>query len=470
MRRRLLVTYLTLTAVLLLGTEIPLGYSLAMNNYHHLAMRKQSETLSLASAAEPDLASTQPGLATPGGAWATAADAYSREHDTVVMLFDADGRLLHTTSPGAQIDHAQWRDTLDRALAGQAPAPLDYSFNIGAQPLFVAGPVLEQGEPVGAVATISPTESLRTRVAGESLVLGGVAIAGLLAAMLLTIPLVRWGFGPAHQLHAAARKIAHGEYSVRARTDQGPVELRDLAEAFNTMTDRLTSILAAQRSFVTDASHQLRNPLTALRVRVEALEQVVPAHGRADLAVAIAEADRLSRILDELLALASASAADYRTSTVEVRSVVESRARVWSGVAERSEVTIAVTGERAAARCLPGALDQVLDVLLDNAIGFSPPGGRVVIRTRADETRVYVEVADQGPGMPASDQDHAADRFWRGRQPAGRHGSGLGLAIAKTLLTASDGQLEFADAQPRGLVARAVLPRVTGPALHDPPQ
>ncbi|WP_328690276.1 HAMP domain-containing histidine kinase [Streptomyces phaeochromogenes] len=458
MRRRLLITYLAFTAVLLLGTEIPLGFNLAMNNYHHLVIRQVSETSALASAAEADSPAEDLQVS---AAWRTRADAYGREANATVVLFDARGRQVYSTRPGTRVDQeTEWKPVLDQALAGESSVPLDYPFNVSARPLFVAEPVLQHGKAVGALATITPTLSLRSQVASDALLLLAVGLAALLTSALIGIPLVRWSLGPAHQLQAAVRKISRGEYSVRAPADRGPIELRELADAVNGMTDRLVSVLEAQRSFVADASHQMRNPLTALRVRVEGLEAVVPPEGQESLAVALAEADRLSRILDELLTLANASAGDSDTATVEVRSVVEARAQAWSDQAARADVTIAVQGRRAAATSLPGALDQVLDVLLDNAIGFSPPGGRVTVRTRSDDTWVYVEVEDEGPGLPDAEKDRATDRFWQGRQPAGRKGSGLGLSIATALLTASGARLEMEDAQPHGLIARTVLPRL----------
>lgn len=463
MRRRLLITYLVFTAVLLLGTEIPLGFNLAMNNYHHLVIRQVSDASALASAAEADNSS---GGLRASAAWRTRAVSYGRERNATVLLFDVRGRQVYSSQPGARVDQGrEWKAVLDKALAGESSVPLDYRFNISARPLFVAEPVLQHGVAVGAVATITPTGSLRSQVATDALLLLVVGLAGLVASALVGIPLVRWSLGPAHQLQAAVRKISRGEYSVRAPSDRGPVELRELADAVNGMTDRLVSVLEAHRGFVADASHQMRNPLTALRVRVEALEAVVPASGRESLQVAISEADRLSRILDELLTLVDASAGHSGTTTVEVRSVMEARAQAWSDQAASADVTIAVHGRRAAANCLPGALDQVLDVLLDNAISFSPPGGRITLRTRSDDTWVYVEVQDEGPGMPDTVKDRATDRFWQGRQPVGRKGSGLGLAIATALLTAGDARLELEDAQPHGLVARAVLPRLVPASL-----
>jgi hypothetical protein len=219
-RRRLLITYLAFTAVLLLGTEIPLGFNLAMNNYHHLVIRQVSEAFTLASAAEADSVEEE---LRPSAAWRTRADTYGRERDATVLLFDARGRLVYSTEPGTRVDqNAEWKAILDKALAGESSVPLDYPFNVSARPLFVAEPVLQHGEAVGALATITPTRSLRSQVAADALLLLVVGLAGLLASALIGIPLVRWSLGPAQHLREAVRKISRGEYSVRAPADRGP--------------------------------------------------------------------------------------------------------------------------------------------------------------------------------------------------------------------------------------------------------
>ncbi|GGW71999.1 two-component sensor histidine kinase [Streptomyces lucensis JCM 4490] len=460
MCRRLLITYLLFTAVLLLGTELPLAFALARSDHQQLVIRRMTESSALASAAQAESVTVGPG---PSRAWRDEADAYSRRHGATVLLFDARGRQVYGSRPGTRLDGGpECREVLDDALAGRSGVPPGRPLLTGARPVCVAEPVLRQGEPAGAVVTATPPRSLAAQVADEAPLFLAVALAAPLVSALVAVPLLRWSLSPTRQLQAAVRRIRSGEHHVRAEDGQdGPdAGIAELATEGRPVTARLVSVLEAQRSFVADVSHQMRNPLTALRLRVEALEPLVPAAGRESLTVAVAEADRLSRILDELLTLANASADDSGATTVEVRSVAEARAQAWSDRAARADITIAVHGRRAAATCLPGVLDQVLDVLLDNAIGFSPPAGRITVRTRCDDTSVYVEVEDEGPGLPDADKRRAADRFWRGRQPDRRKGSGLGLAIATALLAAADARLELRDAHPHGLIARAVLPRL----------
>lgn len=454
-RRRLLITYLSLTAVLLLALEVPLALSLAMNEFHHLAIAQANDTEKLAAAA----ARTE----TPASdlSWARQATSYDTRESTAVLLLDTGGRIVFSTRPGTRIGRDEWRRTVRRALDGNPNLPLDYPFNISAEPLLVAAPVFEHGRVIGAVATISSTTSLRAQAMSQNVVLLGVTAVGMLAAAVAAVPLARWCLGPVRRLHHAVSAIAQGHYETRAGADSGPAEIRELAAAVNTMTDRLVALLEAQRSFVADASHQLRNPLSALRLRIDVLESVITEAGRPHLAQASEEADRLGRILDELLSLARASEADFDSGTtpVEARSVAEARARAWSAQAAAADITLVVTGDRVVACCQPGVLDQVLDVLLDNALGFSPAGGRITVRVRADDTRARVTVTDEGPGMSAEDMSRATDRFWRGDQVGDRAGSGLGLAIATALLAVSGGRLSLAAAEPRGLVAEVDLAR-----------
>ncbi|WP_143684129.1 sensor histidine kinase [Streptomyces diastatochromogenes] len=453
MRRRLLTTYLSLTAILLLALGIPLALSLSMIEYHHLAIAQVNETEKLAASAARTAAPAS------DTAWAGQATEYGRRKDSVVLLFDNRGEVAFTTRPGTRVGRREWRLIVRRALDGRPNLPLNYPFNISAKPSFVASPVFEHGRTIAAVATLAPTTSLRSRAMGQNAVLLGVAGLGLLAASVASVPLSRWSLRPVRQLHRAVGAIAQGRYDTRAPGDSGPAEIRELAAAVNAMTDRLVALIETQRSFVADASHQLRNPLTALRLRIDVLESAVTEAGRPHLTVAVDEAERLGRILDELLVVARAAEPGHGAVPVEVRSVAESRARAWSAQASAGDVTVVVKGEKAVASCQPGVLDQVLDVLLDNALGFSPPGGRVTVRTRADDTRVRVTVEDEGPGMPPENLARATDRFWRGEQHGDRRGSGLGLAIATTLLEAGDGALRLSAAEPHGLIAEVDLKR-----------
>jgi signal transduction histidine kinase len=228
-------------------------------------------------------------------------------------------------------------------------------------------------------------------------------------------------------------------------------------------------VLEQQRAFVADASHQLRNPLTAVRLRVESLDVFVEPGGQPVLDAALNEIRRLSSILDALLSLAGAQARERHPAPVDLAALTAERVDAWAPAARQRGITL-VYGDRrpAIAWCPPDIVDQVLDVLLDNAVGLSPPGGTVEVRTVSARARVEVHVADHGPGMTPEDKARACDRFWRGRAADEREGTGLGLAIAATLLNAAGGSLAFHDVHPRGLDAEVRLPAWTGDQDRTP--
>jgi signal transduction histidine kinase len=286
-------------------------------------------------------------------------------------------------------------------------------------------------------------------------VLGVVALVGFALARSTTRPI--------RALEQATTAVARGRLEARAPTDRGPPELRRLAAAFNDMAARLGRLLDSQRAFVADASHQLRTPLTALRLRLENLEATMPPAAAGDLRAAAAETGRLARLVDGLLALAHAEAAPNRREVVDLAAVVADRQTAWAPLAAEHDVELTVQpGPTAPVWAVPGAVEQVLDNLLENALRFAPVGSSVELAVRQAEGWVELHVTDQGPGMPAQQRERAFDRFWRGPVPDSE-GTGLGLAIVRQLLEASGGTAELHPNRDGGLDAVARL----RPAHHD---
>jgi signal transduction histidine kinase len=289
------------------------------------------------------------------------------------------------------------------------------------------------------------------------MLLGMTGALALIAAGLLVIPLTRWMTRPIRQLAYRARAIAGGDYNVRAPAGAGPPEVRHLAEAFDTMADRLVTLVHTQRHFVADASHQMRNPLTALRLRVESL--VVVESSETARRAAIGEIERLSAILDQLLVLSRTGIQQRPAEPVDVAVVVKGRCEAWGEVAARKGVRLSRQGESVVAACVSGSLEQILDVLIDNALHAAPAGGAVTVSYgMAGEGGVTISVVDDGPGMPAEELARARERFWRGSGSAGRSGTGLGLAIADVLVKANHGVLALETISPHGLRAMICLP------------
>ena len=182
----------------------------------------------------------------------------------------------------------------------------------------------------------------------------------------------------------------------------GPREVRSLAASFDRTAAHLERLVEAQQAFVADASHQLRSPLAALRLRLENLEgEVHDPDAAGDVTGALAEVARLSRLVDGLLELARAEQLVSTPAEFDVSTVVHGRAEAWSALAGERGVTLHHVVDAAGTTAIgtPGRLEQVLDNLLNNAIEVAPEGSSVSIDVTAEPTNVLIEVRDEGPGM-----------------------------------------------------------------------
>jgi signal transduction histidine kinase len=225
------------------------------------------------------------------------------------------------------------------------------------------------------------------------------------------------------------------------------------------MVARLDVLVGNQEEFVADASHQLRSPLTALRLRIENLRYDADPAAEADLDGALEEVERLSRLVNGQLALARADRRAPERSVHEVAPLIEARGEAWRAAAAEADVALEVSAAPGI-RCelAEGALEQVLDNLLANAIEAAPPGTAVALAAERRDGSVEITVTDAGPGMDAAAREHAFDRFWRGREDP--RGSGLGLAIVKRLVEADGGTVRLQEADGGGLRAVVRLSRL----------
>jgi signal transduction histidine kinase len=451
MRRRLLGTSLSLLTIVLLALTLPLAGVIAANNTQSVYIDRLSDTSRFAALAGPAIQSGQ----------TVTLHAELRQYDglfgVAAVVVDREGLVVASSRGPELVRDPAVQGPVRQALAGELAAPPRVVWPWERRDLVIAEPVSDGGEIVGAAVTVSPTGALRGHVAQRWALLAVAGLASLAGSWLLVLPVIRWVLRPVHDLDDATHSIAAGRLGARVASSTGPSELRGLARSFNAMADAVTAALAQQRSFVAAASHQLRNPLTALRLRLENLGPAVAPGDRDEHRLALDEADRLAGILDGLLALARAEGGRHEGEVGDVARAVAARLDAWRPVAQRRGIELGQTGpDSAPVRAAPAALDQMLDALLDNALKFGAE--RVSVDLVASDGIVELHVVDAGPGMKADELGRATERFWRGAPHQNVDGSGLGLSIVRALAEDAGGRLELRQATPRGLDAVVTLP------------
>jgi signal transduction histidine kinase len=239
-------------------------------------------------------------------------------------------------------------------------------------------------------------------------------------------------------------------------------EVSHLAQTLNAMLARIRTAVAQQRRLVDDASHELRTPLAAMRSEIDVslrADELDPA-ARATLESVREEVDRLARIVDDLLTLASVDehGVTLATEQVDLGNVAARAVAGMRPMAERASIQLEIACEPTIVAADPERMRQAIGNIVENAVKFSPQGGSVAVRTSANGAGANVSVADEGPGIAAADREHIFDRFYRADDARGRGGSGLGLAIAQEIVRAHGGQISFTPREPHGSVFSIELP------------
>ena len=482
MTRRILLVLLAFTTVIIAGAMVPL----ALNAIDH---DRNSFTQATAGMARTDAAIAQARLE----AIAQSGPAKARAYAPLVPLLNeaqqSGDRLLilqsrRIVNPAGlpQIQQSRftekgtmparnWRQLADQAdERAEASVPtrqaVQYvtettgSWVVAAAPVYSAAGVL-----VGTVILARSSASLNGAIVALWVILATISVVALIGAMLLAFALARWVSRPLARLDGAARRLADGDLASRAVVDSGPPELRRLATTFNTMAGRLEALVHGNRAVIADVSHQLRTPLAALRLRLDLLAadtaQSDPATGH-ELAGALEELARLSRLVDGLLAVARAENVVPVPTTVDVAEVARERVVAWHPVADDRGITLeAVSSPRPSVLAWMGEghLEQVLDNLIANALDALNAGCHVTVTTTATTAGAQITVTDDGPGMSAEDRERAFLRF----TTSNPNGTGLGLAIVHRLVTSNGGRARLAETAGGGLTVLLDFPGVPAP-------
>ena len=449
MTRRLVASYLALAVFVFVMLAVPFARSTISNERDRLRNGLERDAVVLASAVEDVLAERSANTAAVAR---RVADAYRIRTGARVVITDAGGTAIADNDPPTPGERSfRTRPEVIAALSSRVGFDERYSATLRHRAMFVAVPVSSGGRLYGAVRVSVTTRQIDQRIRSH---LRGLLVASLIAlasAAVLAVFLARWLTRPIALLRRTANRIGTGDMAARAETRSGPPELRDLAIDLNTMASRLQELISAQDAFVADASHQLRTPLTAARLRLEAIEFSSETRREEHRLAALDEVMRLSRTVDGLLELARAERAPSAVEELDIAAVVDERIDHWSALAAERSVVIVRRGEtRLFARATHDRVVQVLDNVLANAIDATLKQTGVLdlplieVLVGPDDEMIEIVIRDSGPGMSDREFEHAFDRFWRARSDrTDLSGSGLGLSIVRKLILADAGTVEL---------------------------
>jgi signal transduction histidine kinase len=289
-------------------------------------------------------------------------------------------------------------------------------------------------------------------------IIGVGEVAAMLLALGAALRLTGWVLLPVRVLDATTHDIATGRLKSRVAVAGGPPELRRLARSFNEMADNVEDVLEQQRAFVADASHQLRNPLSALLLRIELLALELPEDNE-EIASVRTEGKRLAEVLDDLLDLALAEHAEADLRLTDIGALTAERVASWSPLADSRGVRLTGICPATTAWADPVTLSSALDAVIDNALKFTPEGEDVEVAVASNGEVSTVVVTDRGPGLGDEELARIGDRFWRSAGHQNIKGSGLGLSISRVLLSAGGGSITYARHEPHGLRVTVTVPR-----------
>ncbi|MEY2447919.1 MAG: hypothetical protein QOH79_1395, partial [Acidimicrobiaceae bacterium] len=339
-------------------------------------------------------------------------------------------------------------EAVQRALAGVAPVSTDTADSI-----VVAIPLSSDEQVIAVVRASLPEHVVSDRVHRAWLAMAGLGVAVISVAALVAVLQARRLSRPVTQLAATANRLGQGDFAVRAGR-VGIPEIDAAAAALDTTAERLGELLQRERAFSAHASHQLRTPLTGLRVQLEAATLSREADPRAALVEALQSVDQLEQTIDDLLALARD--VGPRSGPLDLRGLLDDVSRRWRGpLADAGRpLRTFVQPDLPAATASPAALRQIIDVLVANAAEHG--AGTVTVSARAAGGGIAIEVADEGLGIAPE----AGDVFARRTDPT--TGRGIGLGLASSLADAEGGRLLLGHRGP-GPIFRILLPVEEGP-------
>jgi signal transduction histidine kinase len=394
----------------------------------------------------------QQGLTDPAGSLESQVAAYAKKNGVHVTVIDANLHEVVNSSPNGSTGHLEDHPEIIAARGGTEQHDIRLTENHTELRLYVAT-ALKGGQnvPEGYVQLSVPMAPIYADVEQAKLTLLGAGAVVVLITALASLLLARQIASPVRKLTATSEAIAHGHLEGRV-TPAGPDEIQRLGRAFNLMAAQVSDMLTREQEFVANAAHELRSPLTSIRLRLEMLQ--VP--GRADAEITkhyLSQMDRelarLQRLVEHLLTL---SVLDQNqrapTTMVDLSPLLYELVDEMSPLVREAGVELRIDVPDHLPKLNANADQMRIAVrnLLDNAIKFTPASGRVSLAAVGENGTVKIQVTDTGVGITPEALPHIFDRFFRAdRSRSGRRGSGLGLALVRSIAEANGGEIKVAS-------------------------
>jgi signal transduction histidine kinase len=393
--------------------------------------------------------------AQPDVDWQETAEATAARTGARVVVVGLDLGLL-ADSDNSSLDRLFDRPEINDALAGSLTSDVRTSVTLGEDLRYVAAPVIQEYGVVAAVRLSLPESIVTEEIQETQRWLMVFVLTVVIAAALVAWLLARSISSPLREVAKVAEDLPD-DLTLRANEGTGPHEVRSVAVALNSTAERLSGILQRQQRVAADASHHLRTPLTGVRLRLEAIDDISDQPDvKVEAQAATAEVDRLTRRIEQVLALARSDAGAAPIAAQDASTIIGDRIDAASAMFTEAGISLTSTLEDGVRVAAPtGVVARVIDELLGNSLQYART--RVHVDLHAVDTGAVLSVSDDGPGLPAAEREAVFQRFIRGSASV-PGGSGLGLALVSESVAAIGGSARAQESRWGGLTVMVRFP------------
>ncbi len=409
------------------------------------------------------------GQAITGRSLENLVQSYAKSSSARIVLVDSNLKVILSSDGNVPPGHNENNHPeFIAARAGTEQHDIRVDKRSGAERLYVAAPILgANAKPIGFVQLSEPMAPIYDAIRQTWLTLIGVAGLVVMMMALASLLLARQIARPVQNLTAVTEEIARGHLERRVGP-AGPDEIQRLGRAFNLMAARVSDMLARQKEFVANAAHELRSPLTSIRLRLEILAS--QANGNPELTGRyLKQMDRelgyLQQLIEQLLTLSALDEKELPPRLpLDLAPLLYEVTDEIVPLAQQAQLDLEVNipPHLPPSRVNAGQVRTILRNLLDNAIKYTPPGGHITVQAEPRNETTCISIADTGSGIPPEALPHIFDRFYRvDKSRSGRQrGSGLGLALVRAMVDANDGQIQVRSEPNVGSIFTLRFPNV----------